>query len=166
MSCLDATFTLTPQSPLYSDSSLYNFAYLFCNGADFSPFSPTDLSSLYASNRFFFDSQFASDPNLDYRQYANRKKAPFLESFFQLQFLGAGGSANRQLVLIFGFDVYSNSPGRLLIYSDAGRLKDQQLVPGDNQFVLEIESLVYGFSLYFIHVGGSWFFRGLSGYVI
>jgi hypothetical protein len=166
MSCLDATFTLTPQSPLYSDSSLYNFAYLFCNGADFSPFSPTDLSSLYASNRFFFDSQFASDPNLDYTQYANRKKAPFLESFFQLQFWGAGGSANKQLVLIFGFDVYSNSPGRLLIYSDGGRLKDQQLIPGDNQFVLEIESLIYGFSLYFIHVGGSWFFRGLSGYVV
>jgi hypothetical protein len=69
-------------------------------------------------------------------------------------------------VLIFGFDVYSNSPGRLLIYSDGGRLKDQQLIPGDNQFVLEIESLVYGFSLYFIHVGGSWFFRGLSGYVV
>jgi len=69
MSCLDATFTLTPQSPLYSDSSLYNWAYLFCNGVDFSPFSPTDLSSLYASNRFFFEGGFAGDPNLDYAQF-------------------------------------------------------------------------------------------------
>jgi len=166
VSCLDATFTLTPQSPWYSDSSLYNFDYLYCNAADFSPFSPTDLPSLYASNRFLFDSQFAGDPSLDYSQWANLQKARFIESFFQLQFWGAGGSVNKQLVLIFGFDVPSSDPGRLLIYSPWGKLKDQYLLPGDNQFVIEIEDLIAGFSLYYVHVGGSWFFRGISGYVV
>src|SRR5262249_32336545 len=123
VSCLDATLTLTPQSPLYSDSSLYNFSYLYFNGADFSPFCPTDLPSLYASNRFLFDSQFAGDPSLDYSQWANLQKARFIESFFQLQFWGAGGSVNKQLVLIFGFDVPSSDPGRLLIYSPLGQVE-------------------------------------------
>ena len=60
----------------------------------------------------------------------------------------------------------SFSPGRVLVYSDAGLLKDQTLIYGDNQFLLEVESLDQPFLLYFIHAGGSWFFRGLSGYVV
>jgi hypothetical protein len=51
MSCLDATFTLTPRSPSYYNS-VHNRADLFCFGADFMSFSPYDLSSLYASDRF------------------------------------------------------------------------------------------------------------------
>jgi hypothetical protein len=39
-------------------------------------------------------------------------------------------------------------------------------VYGDNQFLLEIESLDLPLNLYFIHAGGYWFFRGLSGYVV
>ena len=162
MSCLDATFTLTPRSPLYS--TLTDFAALFCFGADFWAESvyPVDFSSLYASNRFFFDGNFAADPNLDYTQWANRRKAQFLLSQIYMP-----GSANKQLALIFGFDVlYSSVPGRVLVYSDAGLLKDQQLVYGDNQFLLEIESLDQSLYLYFIHAGGWWFFTGLSGYVV
>jgi hypothetical protein len=69
-------------------------------------------------------------------------------------------------VLIFGFDVWAFwSTGRVLVYNDSIKLKDQQLVYGDNQFVLEIDSLDQALYLYFIHAGGSWFFRGLSGYV-
>lgn len=56
--------------------------------------------------------------------------------------------------------------GSVLVYSNAGLLKDQQLVYGDNQFLLEIESLDLPFFLFFIHAGGNWFFRGLSGYVV
>src|SRR6266700_2053170 len=131
MSCLDATFTLTPQSPIYSDVSLHNYAYLWCYGADFWAVSPSDLSSLYASNRFFFDHNFASDPNLNYSQYGNRLKARFLLSYINL--VGYAG-ANKQLALIFGFDVWSSVfPGRVLVYTGAGLLKDQQLVYGDNQ---------------------------------
>jgi hypothetical protein len=48
----------------------------------------------------------------------------------------------------------------------AGCGSDQQLVDGDNQFLFEIESLDLPFDLYFIHAGGHWFFRGLSGYVV
>ena len=162
MSCLEATFTLTPLSPSYLDGS--NYVYLNCYGADFWSFSPYDLSSLYASNRFFFDGAFASDPNLNYAQWPNRKKARFLNSGIRLKGYAA---AHKQLALIFGFDVWlSSEPGRVLVYTDAGLLKDQTLVYGDNQFLLEIESLDQGFNLYFIHAGGGWFFRGLSGYVV
>lgn len=55
---------------------------------------------------------------------------------------------------------------RVLVYSDAGLLKDQQIVIDDNQFLVEIESLDLPFYLYFIHAGGYWLFRGLSGYVV
>jgi hypothetical protein len=162
MSCLDATFTLTPLSPFYSAQS--NFAYIYCFGADFWVFSPEDFSSLYANNRFFFDANYAADPNLDYTQWANIRKARHLYSYIQLQSYTA---ANKQLALIFGFDVRSQGlDGRVLVYSNAGLLQDQKLVYGDNQFLLEIESLDLGFYLYFIHAGGHWSFTGLSGYVV
>jgi hypothetical protein len=163
MSCLDATFTLTPRSPLYN-KSLHDWAALSCYGADFAPWGPIDLPSLYASNRFFFQAAFASDPNLDYTQWANRAKARFLNLYIDLLDYGA---THKQLALIFGFDVYLNGvDGRVLIYSDADLLQDQKLVYGDNQFLLEIESLDLPLALYFIHVGGYWFFRGISGYVV
>jgi len=163
MSCLDATFTLTPRSPLYYNS-VHNQALLFCYGADFTWWGQTNLSSLYASDRFYFDAIFAADPNLDYTQWANRKKARFLFPFIDL---GDYGAAHKQLALIFGFDVlYSSVDGRVLVYSDAGLLQDQKLVYGDNQFLLEIESLDLPLYLYFIHAGGYWLFRGISGYVV
>jgi hypothetical protein len=167
MSCLDATFTLTPQSPnFYSDT--LGSAQLYCFGADFLSYSPLDLSSLYASNRFYFNSSFAGNPNLDYAQWANRKKAQFLACYIALQRYAAGH--NKQLALIFGFDVLSVSglpvPGRVLVYNDASRLSDQTLVYGDNQFLLEIESLDQTVDLYFVHTGGDWCFTGLSGYVV
>jgi hypothetical protein len=164
MSCLDATFTLTPQSPVYSDSSLNNYAYLYCFGADFLIYSPLNLSSLYASNRFFFHRGFAADPNLDYAQWPNRQRAQWLQCYISLASYAA---ANKQLALIFGFDVQISAwPGRVLVYTDAGLLQDQQLVYGDNQFLLEIDSLDLPLFLYFIHAGGQWFFTGLSGYVV
>jgi len=163
MSCLDATFTLTPRSPVYFNSPR-NQALLVCYGADFSYTSPTDLSSLYASDRFFFEAAFASDPNLDYTQWANRSKARFLASYISLPNYAA---AHKQLALIFGFDVlWSANPGRVLVYSNAGLLQDQQLVYGDNQFLLEFDSLDSTVYLQFIHAGGYWFFRGISGYVV
>jgi hypothetical protein len=33
-------------------------------------------------------------------------------------------------------------------------------------FFLEIESLDSGLALFFIHAGGHWFFKGLSGYMV
>jgi hypothetical protein len=162
MSCLDATFTLTPRSPLFY-SSLHAQAELFCYGADFTYISPADLSSLDTSNRFYFDAAFAGDPNLDYSQWANRKKARFLAAYIDLRDYGA----QKQLALVFGFDVlYSSVDARVLVYSDAGLLQDQKLVYGDNQFLLEIESVDQPLDLNFFHAGGYWFFKGLSGYVV
>jgi hypothetical protein len=162
MSCLDATFTLTPRSPVYYNS-VHNWAEVICYGADFWAYSPNDLSSLYASDRFFFEGAFASDPNLDYTQWANLKKARWLFSYIDLRDYGA----QKQLALIFGFDVLSSSvDGRVLVYSDAALLQDQKLVYGDNQFLLEIQSLDLSFDLAFIHAGGSWSFTGISGYVV
>ena len=164
MSCLDATFTLTPQSPSYAGSSSNDYAYLYCWGADFSPFGQLDLSSLYASNRFFFHASFAADPNLNYALWSNRQKAQWLQCYI---YLADYAAANKQLALIFGFDVlYPGIPARVLVYSDAGLVQDQQLVYGDNQFLLEVESLDQPIYLYFIHAGSHWFFRGISGYVV
>jgi hypothetical protein len=163
MSCLDATFTLTPRSPLYLDPHNYNnYAYVFCYGADFWAGSPNDLSSLYANNRFFFDPNFAGDPNLDYTKWDNLKKTPYLYSHIVLA--GYAGT-KKQLALIFGFDVLTVD-GRVLVYSSAGLLQDQTLVYGDNQFLLEIESLDQEVYLYFVHAGAGWYFKGLSGYVV
>jgi hypothetical protein len=140
-----------------------NQAEFFCYGADFTYINPCDLSSLYTTNRFFFDAAFAADPNLDYTLWTNRKVAPALWCFIDLRDYGA----QKQLALIFGFDLlYSGIDGRVLVYSDAGLLHDQTLVYGDNQFMLELESLDQPLNLYFIHAGGYWFFKGLSGYVV
>jgi hypothetical protein len=163
MTCLDATFTLTPCSPFYWTAQ-QNHAVLFCYGADFSYWPPTDLTSLYASNRFYFDGSFACDPALDYSQWMNLKKARYLNTFIDLRDYAA---SQKQLALIFAFDVrYSGFDGRVQVYSDAGLIKDQTLPYGDNQFMLEIESLDQALYLYFVHTGGYWFFKGLSGYVV
>ena len=161
MSCLDATFTLKPRSPYYYQSP-HNFAQLACFGADFWPIG-TDFSTLYASDQFQFVMNYAADTNLDYSQWANLRKSRYLQLYLDLGDYGA----QKQLALIFGFDVtYSTVDGRVLVYSDGGLLHDQKLVYGDNQFLLELESVDHPLILYFIHAGGSWFFKGLSAYVV
>ena len=162
MSSLDATFTLTPGTPRYSDAS-GNAAYLYCIGADFTTSAPNDFVSLYGTNRLFFSTHYGADPTVDYSVWANRVKVPFLLCSINLaSYVGR----QKQLALIFGFDATISNQGHVLVYSDAGLLKDETLMFGDNQFLLEIESLDSPFSLYFIHAGGNWFFTGLSGYVV
>ena len=74
--------------------------------------------------------------------------------------------AQKELALIFAFDVAVSLGGRVLIYSDAGLIQDQLLIDGDHQFMIEMESVSQSMVLYFIHAGGYWFFKGLSGYVV
>ena len=88
----------------------------------------------------------------------------------QLYFNLTSFGTQKELALVFGFDADTES--RLLIFSDAEQLGDETLAVGDNQFLLEIESLG-SLYLYFIHAqragflyGGRWFFRGVTGYVI
>jgi hypothetical protein len=163
MSCLEATFTLTPRSPVYNKSA-QDYAYIHAVGVDFDVYPPADFSSLYAQDRFYFG-VFPSDPSLDYTQWTNRRRARAIGFYMDLT-VYAG--TQKQLALIFGFDVRLPSPpgGRVLVYSFAGLLGDQILVYGDNQFLIEIESLDEPLSLYFIHASSPWFFTGLSGYLV
>ena len=159
MSCLDATFTLTPKSPRYYAAE-ENQGWLICYGATFFSSSPWDLSSLYGADALFFSYYLSADPTLNYSPWPNRVKVPRIELYAYLWQYGTGKS----LALVFGFEAVST--GRVLVVTDAGLIKDQTLAIGDNQFLLEIDSLEYPISLYFIHAGGDWFFKGLSGYVV
>jgi hypothetical protein len=165
MSCLEATFTLTPRSPSYSNSA-GAYAELDAHGVDFS-IGSDDLPSLYATNRFLFEGAFASDPDLDYTQWSNIKRARALSFYVDLT---TYAGSPKQLAVVFGFDVpYSpvvGSAARVLVYSYAGLLSDQTLEYGDSQLLLEIESLIQPVHLYFIHASASWYFRGLSGYLV
>jgi hypothetical protein len=120
----------------------------------------------HGNDELYFNANFASDATLDYSVWANRR----LTRHLQLQYNLSSFGANKELALVFGFDAISES--RLLIHTSAGLLEDVTLVPGDNQFLMEVESLDT-LSLYFIHsrldgssYGGSWFFKGITGYVI
>ncbi len=96
----------------------------------------------------------------------NRSLAPVITLNFDLRALGA----NKELALVFRFDALLNA--RLLIFSDAGQLGDVALIAGDDQFLMELEELGPT-DLYFIHsrkdgsnVGGDWFFKGITGWVV
>jgi hypothetical protein len=161
MSCLDATFTLTPRSPWFN-AAADRHGELYCFGADFM-LADLDYTTLYNADLFFFNSYTAADPNIDYSQWPNRVKVPNIEVYLDL----TGYGTAKQLALVFGFEItFSTSPGRVLVYSDAGLISDQTLAAGDNQILLEIDSLDKPFHLYFVHAGGYWFFRGVSGYVV
>src|SRR5262249_43184309 len=102
MSCFNATFTLTPLSPIYSANN--NWAFLYCYGDDVWPGAFVDLPSAYANNTFFFSAAFAADPSLVYTQWVNLKGTRYLLSIINLQSYAAA-NPNKQLALIFGFDV-------------------------------------------------------------
>jgi hypothetical protein len=161
MSCLDATFTLTPRSPSHYKEA-HDQAMLHCFGADFLSFGDFTLSSLYETDRFYFNKSCAADPTLDYSQWPIRMRSSHLMLSMDLQKYGI---AHKEVALIFGFDLLSSLGGQVLVYSDAGLLHDQKLVPGDHQFLLELETVSQPLYLYFIHADGDWFFRGISAYV-
>jgi hypothetical protein len=162
-------FALTPRNSHFYDSPTY-YGMLVIFGAKFYP-------SHYSTYRYSFDQQHendelyfslycAGDPTLNFLSWSNRQKVPRIELQYDLNPFGA----NKELALIFGFDALSTS--RVLIYSDTEQLGDVTLNVGDNQFLMEVETIDY-MNLYFLHVqnansayGGSWFFRGITGYVI
>ena len=92
--------------------------------------------------------------------------APRIELWYDLS--GLGG--NKELALVFRFEAVTDS--RLLIYTGDGLLDEEILVAGDNQFLIEVETLDQ-LTLFFINAnlegstsGGQWFFKGISGYVV
>lgn len=114
-----------------------------------------------------FQAYSAVDPSVDYSIYQNRKGVSLVRFYCNLASFGT----HKELALIFGFDAISES--RLLIFSDAEQLGDEVLNVGDNQFLIVSEGLDTTLNLYFIHAhraaassGGSWFFQGITGYVV
>src|SRR5215469_1885702 len=121
MSCLDATFTLTPRSPSYY-AARGQSGELYCLGADFLPYGSFDFSSLYSADSFYFNGSTAGDPAIDYSKFHNRMRVPFLE--FAADMTGYGTA--KQLALIFGFQALTMSGiGRVLVYTDAGLISNQ-----------------------------------------
>jgi len=107
----------------------------------------------------------AGNPLLDYRDFENRRKAPHVALSHYLGWFGE----QKRLTLAFEYQV--ESKGRVQIYSYQDMWDDVPLIPGNNLFLIEFESLVYT-TIYFIHVqndgiyyGGNWFFRGIKGFV-
>lgn len=167
---LEPTFALTPRSSyFYSASDNLALAHVFGVSllSKYSDGYRNSFDNQHAEDEAFFYGGTAADPSVDYSSWSNRRLVPHVMLFINLTSFGA----QKELALVFGFDATSGS--RLLIYSDAGQLSDETLAVGDNQFLLEIESLETYLSLYFIHAseagsdyGGNWFFQGVTGYVI
>ncbi|MFX0209251.1 MAG: hypothetical protein ACFFDT_24925 [Candidatus Hodarchaeota archaeon] len=167
---LEATFSLTPRSSYFRAPDNQFYANLSAYGAVFCPnFFETYRNSFdhqHTADELYFELWHAADPALDYRLAQNLKIAPHIRLIYDLSSLGN----NKELALVFGFDAWSES--RVLIYTNAGLLGDVSLIPGDNQFLIEIESLSY-LALYFIdcclngqNSGGRWYFKGINGYVV
>ena len=165
---LTATFELTPINSRYTVSST-NLALLSIYGAYFHPHhagTAYSFESQHTEDQLHFYHSCAADPALDYTQWINRQLAPRIQLYYNLSALGE----KKELAIVFGFQADYES--RLLIYSDAGLLGEEQLSAGDNQFLMEVETLD-PISLFFIHArldgqsrGGNWFFKGISGYVV
>lgn len=166
---LEPTFSLTPRDSYYY---LLNnqYAGLTVYGALFKPkhheYYRYSFDHQHSADELYFSQYFAGPPTLDYSIWSNRNTAPHILLYYNLSSLGE----HKELALVFGFDAVNDS--RLLVFTSAGLLDDVSLVQGDNQFLIEVESLEF-LNLFFIHVdvgssslGGNWFFKGITGYVV
>ena len=166
---LNETFNLTPRSPNFYTSgvgwAILNYIYGGFQGVGNGKWT---FESQYSNDRLLFHSAFAGDRTLDYSQWANLIIVPHICFDYDLSAAGA----NKQLALVFSFEAESDSS--LLIFSNGSisPLAAQTLVAGDNQFLMVAETLSR-LTLYFIHarnvgstIGGNWFFKGISGYII
>ena len=167
---IEATFSLTPMESYHYISNGNQAQLAHAQGAMFYRKDANKRFSFYgqsSTDELFFERYNAADPAVDYSVWDNRRKVPRIFLYYKLIDLGV----MKELALVFGFDVISES-ARLLIYTDAGLLSDKTLIQGDSQFLLEAESLD-SIHLYFIHAclensyyGGNWFFKGITGYVV
>ncbi len=166
---LEPDVSLTPLVS-YDHRGVQHEAQLHVNGMSFFADpggSRHGLAGQSSNDEVYFNYVAAGDPALDYTDWLTRWRTPHIELSLDLRAFGP----QKELALVFGFDATSDS--RLLIYTDAGLLADETLETGDDQFLMEVESLDDPLTLYFVQVrlsgstyGGSWFFRGVTGYVI
>ena len=168
---LEATFSLTPRSSYFfvaNDTQARIAAVQNVNFyAKVSASYRYSFDNQHAQDELFFQTYSAVDPSVDYSNYQNRKGVSLVRLYCNLASFGT----HKELALIFGFDAVTES--RLLIFSDAEQLGDEVLNVGDNQFLIVSEGLETPLNLYFIHadsatksIGGGWFFRGVTGYVV
>ena len=162
---LQETFSLTPQN-MHNIISLDQQAYISAFGVSFFWPITKNFNTQYSDDKLYYTHCNAVDPSVDYAMWTNRQTVPHIELFYNLSALGE----HKELALVFSFEVIEES--RLLIYTDDGLLDEETLIVGDNQFLIEVESLD-PLHLYFIHTrlesspsGGRWFFKGIAGYVV
>jgi len=166
---LTANFELTPRNS-YLFNSGSERAQLYVFGSAINPRYNADYRScfdkLHDNDETYFYKYSAADPGGNYVDPFERIRVPHSILYYNLSSLGDF----KELALVFSFDALSQS--RILIYSNAEQLGDILLEPGDNQFLMEVESLE-SMSLYFIHSqlagsssGGNWYFKGITGYVV
>ncbi len=166
---LPEEFNLTPRESYYRVQS-DQFAALSIIGATFWPkyndVYKYSFDRQHLDDRLYYYSSAAADPALDYTVWSNLKMAPHIRLSYDLSSLGA----HKELALVFQFEAVSNA--RLLIFTNNGLLGDETLVQGDDQFLMEVETLDR-LDLYFIHTrmagsayGSNWFFKGIKGYVV
>ena len=167
---MEPTFALTPRNSYFAGNDAgTQVARLWIYGGDFNtednPQMAYSYRRQYEQDKVMFAGGFGAPPGVDYSQWQNRIQTRYIQFHYNLTSLGA----NKQLALIFGFEAHS---GRIQIFTAAGQIGDQMLDRDDSQFLLVSETLESTF-LYFIHTGfegspygGTWFFKGITGYVV
>lgn len=119
MPLVDA-FSLTPRESLVLQASNH-LGYVHV-------FGTTQLRKPYPSYRYSFDHQhtsdelffyhtMAGDAAADYTQYAQRRRVPHVELFYNL----SAFQPHKEVALTFRFDAVSQS--RVLIYTNAGQIR-------------------------------------------
>ena len=170
---LEPTFALTPRESCHlgdAGPEGENDAFFYVFGATMLPKWTAGYRQAFdpqhASDELYFHWARAADPTADYSSYDARTAAPHIFLRYNL----SAFSPHKELALFFHFDVETEA--RVLVYSKAGQLFDETLHPGDEQFLIEVES-TSSMDLFFVHArnpnssyGGNWYFRGITGYVV
>ena len=161
-------FSLTPRES-YFYSEFTNRALLACHGTSQIPkANPGRRSSFdhqHTSDEVYFRDDRARDAAADYAAYAERRRVPHVGLRYNL----SAFQPHKEVALTFRFDALNES--RVLVYTSAGQVADEILHPGDDQFLVEVET-TSDISLNFMHVnlhgesrGGDWYFRGIDAYI-
>ena len=164
---LQQAFSLTPRESYLPGSGHYArmHAHGISNIYKYSPSYRYSFDHQHTSDELYFRYDTAGDAGANYAAYVDRRHVPHVI----LQYDLSDFQPHKEVALTFRFNAAGES--RVLIYTDAGLIDDEILNPGDDQFLMEVES-TSPLLLYFIHVnragtnyGGSWFFRGIDGYI-
>lgn len=179
------TFTLTPRESLYRESdhnealiNVYHPVFLYKSTSRMvtEPYdwveNRTCFDEQHANDELWFGGLSVADPALDYTDENRRLQVAHVALRYDLTSFGR----RRKLNLVFAYDIEAmpTYESQLLVYSDYEQLSEQILSSGIKRFYVEIESIGSdSMNIYFISAkfpnssrGGTWFFRGISGYVI